>query len=526
MIAVYYQVEQRVEEYQYDAGGNRKQETITLRSSTTRDYSYYPNSNKLMTNGKFAFVYDDNGNLIKKGSNFILAGNTVTFDPEGKDLWIYEYDLLNRLTKVNQDGKVVAEYLYDEAGLRLKKQSQDATIYYVFDQNGQVLYEEENGEYLEYIYVLGKHFARVDGSLQSEEQQTYFYHTDHLGSTVLVTDESGESVWSTEYTPFGGMASTEGELKKAAKFTGKDLDEDIGLYYFNARWYDQEIGRFISEDSWKGNIINPRTLNCYIYTFNNPLKYNDPTGHIPQSYKINDGQRYLYFNTGRGMDLYQRLVGAIPIVGGFVFSDIKRKELSYAFEKENILTKTEGARNVLSRMTDFASQLQKVPYKTAVGDKMLQKGISTFGNISGYANLALTGISIGELAIDRGYISDQLVDKIAGYHLQSSTHEGLEMKYSYAKYRVEQLISEGELTYELGLFGMGNVTDYILDQDIKDQLVLELAIFSAFMVNDGLENEDMFNVAFPTSELGKETKNWIYENIIDADSDDKHKNEN
>ena len=274
MIAVYYQVNQRVEEYQYDAGGNRKQETITLRSSTTRDYSYYPNSSKLMTNGKFAFVYDDNGNLIRKGSNFILGGDTVTFDPEGKELWIYEYDLLNRLTRVKQDGKVVAEYLYDEAGLRLKKQSQDSTVYYVFNQTGQVLYEEENGEYMEYIYVLGKHFARVDGSNQTEEQQTYFYHTDHLGSAVLVTDESVESVWSTEYTPFGGMAITEGELKKAAKFTGKDLDEDIGLYYFNARWYDSEIGRFISEDP----AADPNNPNMYTYCANNPLKYLDPTG--------------------------------------------------------------------------------------------------------------------------------------------------------------------------------------------------------------------------------------------------------
>ena len=274
MIAVYYQVNQRVEEYQYDAGGNRKQETITLRSSTTRDYSYYPNSSKLMTNGKFAFVYDDNGNLIRKGSNFILDGDTVTFDLEGTDLWIYEYDLLNRLIRVNQDGKLVTEYLYDEAGLRLKKQSQDSTVYYVFNQTGQVLYEEENGEYLEYIYVLGKHFARVDGSLQSEEQQTYFYHTDHLGSTVLVTDEDGEAVWSTEYTPFGGMASTEGEIKKAAKFTGKDLDEDTGLYYFNARWYDSEIGRFISEDP----AADPNNPNLYTYCANNPMVFFDPTG--------------------------------------------------------------------------------------------------------------------------------------------------------------------------------------------------------------------------------------------------------
>ena len=64
----------------------------------------------------------------------------------------------------------VLEYDYDEAGLRLKKQGQDSTVYYVFGQNDQVLYEEENGEYMAYIYVFGKHFARVDGSLQSEEQ--------------------------------------------------------------------------------------------------------------------------------------------------------------------------------------------------------------------------------------------------------------------------------------------------------------------------------------------------------------------
>lgn len=272
IIAVYYQVNQRVEEYQYDAAGNRKQETITLRSSATRNYRYYPNSNKLMTNGKYAFVYDENGNLIQKGEYFTIEGDTVVFDPEEKDLWTYEYDLLNRLTKVEKDGKVVAEYLYDEAGLRVQKKSPDTTVYYVFDQSGQVLYEEEDGEYLAYVYVLGKHFARVDGKVGSGEKQTYFYHTDHLGSTVLVTDETGQAVWSTEYTPFGSLTIAEGKLKRAAKFTGKDLDEDTGLYYFNARWYDQSIGRFISEDPIKDG------LNWYTYAANNPLRFVDPTG--------------------------------------------------------------------------------------------------------------------------------------------------------------------------------------------------------------------------------------------------------
>src|SRR5690554_3479971 len=125
---------------------------------------------------------------------------------------------------------------------------------------------------MEYIYLLGRHFARVDGDLTTEERITYFYHTDHLGSTVLVTDETGETVWSTEYTPFGSLTFAEGKLKRAAKFTGKDLDEETGLYYFNARWYDQEIGRFISEDPIKDG------LNWYTYAANNPLRFVDPTG--------------------------------------------------------------------------------------------------------------------------------------------------------------------------------------------------------------------------------------------------------
>ncbi|HZH88464.1 MAG TPA: RHS repeat-associated core domain-containing protein, partial [Chitinophagaceae bacterium] len=105
-----------------------------------------------------------------------------------------------------------------------------------------------------------------------------------------------ETVWSTEYTPFGSLTFEEGKLKRAAKFTGKDLDEDTGLYYFNARWYDQSIGRFISEDllpyelmiigakETNGGIltfekyIEDNGLNWYVYCNNNPLIYIDPEG--------------------------------------------------------------------------------------------------------------------------------------------------------------------------------------------------------------------------------------------------------
>jgi RHS repeat-associated protein len=212
--------------------------------------------------------------------------------------WTYEYDLFNRLTKVAKDGQVIALYLYDEGGLRIKKSSPKVTVYYIFDTGGNVLYEQENREYMEYIYVLGKHFARVDGNLDNGIGKKYFYHTDHLGSTVLVTDEQGKQVWNAEFTPFGKQVSKEGELDHVTKFTGKDLDEDTGLYYFNARWMDSETGRFITEDL----VNDPNNPNLYTYVANNPLKFTDPTGLDLEDFDLFDSSTW--FNSHEVQEVF------------------------------------------------------------------------------------------------------------------------------------------------------------------------------------------------------------------------------
>ncbi len=64
------------------------------------------------------------------------------------------------------------------------------------------------------------------------------------------------------------------------KYTGQVEDADVGLYYYGARYYDPEIGRFITEDSYQGDIGNPCSQNQYVYVLQNPLKYVDPTGHM------------------------------------------------------------------------------------------------------------------------------------------------------------------------------------------------------------------------------------------------------
>jgi RHS repeat-associated protein len=77
------------------------------------------------------------------------------------------------------------------------------------------------------------------------------------------------------YTPFGGLRVEEGS--EPYLYTGKEQDA-TDLYYFGARYYDPDIGRFITRDPLTGTPATPQTLNRYAYCANNPLKYTDATG--------------------------------------------------------------------------------------------------------------------------------------------------------------------------------------------------------------------------------------------------------
>jgi len=98
--------------------------------------------------------------------------------------------------------------------------------------------------------------------------------TDHRGSTSVT---SGAQSGNIKYFPYGATRS--GAVSTAYKFTGQRLDDSTGLYYYGARYYDAALGRFVQADTIVPQPGNPQALNRYSYTLNNPLKYNDPTGH-------------------------------------------------------------------------------------------------------------------------------------------------------------------------------------------------------------------------------------------------------
>lgn len=118
---------------------------------------------------------------------------------------------------------------------------------------------------------------------------TDYYHIDHLGSTRLTTDESGNVVTEVAYKPFG--ESITGQDARYL-FNGKEKDVSTGLYYYGARYYDPELGRFITRDVERKDIDDPQSLNKYSYCKNSPLTYVDPDGKMERKFTKDISRKY------------------------------------------------------------------------------------------------------------------------------------------------------------------------------------------------------------------------------------------
>jgi RHS repeat-associated protein len=119
-----------------------------------------------------------------------------------------------------------------------------------------------------YYYAGGQRIA-VRERTATTDKLTYL-HGDHLGSASLATDASGGVLSEMRYTPYGETRS--GDMATDRRYTGQRWEDGIGLYDYNARYYDPVLGRFISADTIVPEPGNPQSLNRYAYVLNNPLK--------------------------------------------------------------------------------------------------------------------------------------------------------------------------------------------------------------------------------------------------------------
>ena len=245
--------------FTYDAAHNLLNRNM---NGQIQNYQYDAN-NRLLTDDNRSYGYDSNGNVITQ-----TQGTTVT---------IYSYDAEDRLLTVTAPSLQVVNS-YDDNGVRLTQQTNGVITRYLVDSNRPlpVILEERDA-----MNGLLAHYTWGDQLLsQQRAGARYVYHLDGLGSVRALSDASQAVVAAYDYNAYGELVNSSSSLANPFHFTGEPFDEATGLYYLRARFYNPELGRFITRDTFAGSDFTPLTLHRYLYANANPINFTDPTGHF------------------------------------------------------------------------------------------------------------------------------------------------------------------------------------------------------------------------------------------------------
>ena len=327
-----------------DLSGNKQDHTGQTNSQEK------PSLNKVWGNllKEYAGVhydYDQRGNLIRKTRN----GETTD----------YHWNGYNQLVKIeNRNGST--EYRYDPLGRRTAKiRNGETTVYHW--QEDTLAIESTNGQNIHYLFEPGtfeplaqfqtaspigieredkpaepySYDPETDPLLkippepqeQSEVQpELVYYQLDHLGTPIAAHNAKGEAVWTAEYEAWGRIRNetvSDGlKVNIPFRFQGQYYDGESGLHYNRFRYYDPEIGRFVSQDP----IGLMGGINVYIYA-SNPIEWVDPFGLASKS----------SFAVRHGPSAPQKINGKFPINSCFAGKTMTMKDVN-----QNILKKYPG----------------------------------------------------------------------------------------------------------------------------------------------------------------------------------------
>jgi RHS repeat-associated protein len=281
--------------YTYDGADNVKSVTDAITASSSLPNLTYDELDRLLTvqtsAGNFIFSYDDLGNRKQK----VVPGQgttTFTYDPNTNQLsWstgpgapppiALTWTPAERLES-SSDG---ATYSYDGLGRRVAMQAAGVDVVYHYDKGGRLLAETQlNGAPIREYYYVGRELIGVEGCINGFATgcgERQWYHTDALGNVLRRTDSTGSVVGQTAYDSWG---ETPPGASGTRLFNGRALDAGTGLYDFGARMYSPDLGRFVSSDQAAIVPANPPSANLYAFAFDNPKKYIDRTGSIPDFY--------------------------------------------------------------------------------------------------------------------------------------------------------------------------------------------------------------------------------------------------
>ncbi len=162
------------------------------------------------------------------------------------------------------------ENSYDGEGLRagLTENGKKTTFLY---HNGEILTEFDGESAPIKRYLRGIGLSHV----QTQDSEAYHaYHQDEQGSTAFITGQGRETENIYQYDAFGNLLEKREDVGNRILYTAQQYDQETGQYYLRARYYNPEVGRFLQEDTYRGD-----GLNLYAYCANNPVVYYDPSGH-------------------------------------------------------------------------------------------------------------------------------------------------------------------------------------------------------------------------------------------------------
>jgi len=244
--------------YTLDGNGNRQQITQSepytpAAGGSSVTYSYNTQKNRLLSAGSTSYTYDDEGQLATS------SGSAFSFN--------YEHRL-----------KTIAgttQFYYDGSGNRLRAIRSGVETRYIYDAAGRLLAEADSGNVITKYYIYGSGLLAA----VTPAGQTYCYHFNGVGSTIALTDQAQAVVNKYSYDAFGNIENQQEAITQPFKYVGQAgvMTEANGFYYMKARYYDPNVGRFVSEDPTG---FGGGDVNIMAYVGNNPVNLVDPNGML------------------------------------------------------------------------------------------------------------------------------------------------------------------------------------------------------------------------------------------------------